>query len=90
MSNMNFSTEVFEEAFALDDDIADNAILIDEDGSFNETSRIHFEIHEKVIFGLQWFLFQVIGNGLLIGIIQFDRFGADPLKRRITDQVSWK
>ena len=88
MSNMNFSSEVFEEAFALDDDIADNVILIDEDGSFNETSRIHFEIHEKVIFGLQWFLFQVIGNGLLIGIIQFDRFGADPLKRRITDQVS--
>ena len=88
MPKMNFSAEIFEEAFVLDDDIADNAILIDEDVCFNETSRIHFEIHEKVIFGIQWFLFQVIGNGLLIGIIQFDRFGADPLKRRITDQVS--
>ena len=42
---MNFSTKVFEEAVALDD-IADNAILIDEDNSFNRTSRIHFEIHE--------------------------------------------
>ena len=81
---MNFSNEFF----APDEDIADNTISIDEGATFNETSRIHFEIHEKIIFGLQWLFFQLIGNGLLIGIIQFDRFGADPLKRRITDQVS--
>ena len=32
--------------------------------------------------------FAVIGSGFLIGIIQFDRFGGDPLKRRIVDKVS--
>ena len=30
------------------------------------------------------------GNGLLLGLIQFDRLGGDPLKRRILDQVSFQ
>ena len=43
---------------------------------------------EKVIIGVFWILIVVIGSGLLIGIVQFDRFGGDPLKRRIVDKVS--
>ena len=43
---------------------------------------------EKVVIGVFWIMIVVIGNGFLIGIIQFDRFGGDPLKRRIVDKVS--
>ena len=43
---------------------------------------------QKVIIGIIWFVTQTLGNGLLFGLIQFDRLGLDPLKRRITDQVS--
>ena len=43
---------------------------------------------EKVIIGVFWIMIVVIGSGFLIGIIEFDRFGGDPLKRRIVDKVS--
>ena len=42
---------------------------------------------EKVICILVWLIIQTLGNFLIIGIIQNERFGGDPLKRRITDQV---
>ena len=42
---------------------------------------------EKILILVIWVLLAIIGNGLIIGIIQFDRFGGDPLKRRIVDQV---
>ena len=42
---------------------------------------------EKVICILVWLIIQTLGNFLIIGIIQYERFGGDPLKRRITDQV---
>ena len=51
------------------------------DGDLNEI--------EIGIILLIWFSVQFFGNGLLIGLIQFDRFGEDPLKRRIIDQVSF-
>ena len=61
----------------------------------NTTSNIKFlyedldlNIGEKIIVGIFWILIVVLGNGFLIGIIQFDRFGGDPLKRRIVDQVN--
>ena len=43
---------------------------------------------EKVVIGVFWIMIVIIGSGFLIGIIQFDRFGGDPLKRRIVDKVS--
>ena len=48
---------------------------------------IELGIPEKVIIVLLWLLTETIGNGLLFGLIQFDIFAGDPLKRRITDQV---
>ena len=61
----------------------------------NNTSNIKFwyedfevNIGEKIVIGVFWILIVVFGNGFLIGIIQFDRFGGDPLKRRIVDQVN--
>ena len=49
---------------------------------------LDLNIGEKIIVGIFWILIVVLGNGFLIGIIQFDRFGGDPLKRRIVDQVN--
>ena len=42
---------------------------------------------EKIVIGVLWFLIEVIGGLLLLGLIQYERFGGDPLKRRIIDQV---
>ena len=60
------------------------------------TSNIEFlnedlelNICEKIVIGVFWILIVVFGNGFLIGIIQFDRFEGDPLKRRIVDQVNY-
>ena len=52
-----------------------------------QISNITFENQEKVIFAIEWVLIQFVGNPLLWGMIQFDRFGSDPMKRRIMDQV---
>ena len=52
-----------------------------------QISNITFESHEKIIFAIEWVLIQFVGNPLLWGMIQFDRFGSDPMKRRIIDQV---
>ena len=56
--------------------------------TYHGFSKVDFGFHEKFTFGVQWILFQTVGNILLVGLIQFDREGGDPLKRRITDQVS--
>ena len=42
---------------------------------------------EKSIIILFWFLTEVFGSVLLFGLVQFERLGGDPLKRRIVDQV---
>lgn len=55
--------------------------------TYHGFSKVDFGFHEKCTFGVQWILFQTVGNILLVGLIQFDREGGDPLKRRITDQV---
>ena len=62
----------------------------------NETCQVSFAIEEneastteKVMLGIIWILLEIVGNGLIFGLIQFDRLGGDPLKRRITDQVQW-
>ena len=43
---------------------------------------------DRVIAGVLWILYEFPGNALMFGMVQFDRLGGDPLKRRITDQVS--
>ena len=42
---------------------------------------------EKIVIGVLWSLIEVIGGLLLLGLIQYERFGGDPLKRRLIDQV---
>ena len=53
-----------------------------------ETEEIHLSIVEKTIIVILWLLVMVVGNLLLIGLIQFERLSGDPCKRRIVDQVS--
>ena len=37
-----------------------------------------------------WLIIEVLGNGMLIGLIVYEKEGnGDPLKRRITDQVKY-
>ena len=43
---------------------------------------------ETVVILLIWFVIQFFGNGMLIGLIQYDKFGNDPLKRLGNDRVS--
>ena len=47
-------------------------------------------ISEKAIIVKLWLLIELVGSGMLIGLIQFERLNGDPLKRRIVDQVRFK
>ena len=53
--------------------------------SFDDSSLTTFE---KVVLGIMLFLISIPGTVMLMILVQFDRIGGDPLKRRITDQVS--
>ena len=44
-------------------------------------------IVEKIVAVIVWIYLEFISNPLYFGIVQFERLGGDPLKRRITDQV---
>ena len=58
----------------------------------NLTGEYSFSMEEipladRAVAGVFWILYMFPGNALLFGMVQFDRMGGDPLKRRITDQV---
>ena len=55
-----------------------------------ENISVKLNNSESTIIILLWFLIQIFGNGLLLGLIQYDRLAEDPLKRRICDQVTFK
>ena len=65
-------------------DLGDEEWMIE----IKRNSEVNFETHEKIIFGIEWLTIQFVGNILLLGMIQFDLNGSDPMKRRITDQVN--
>ena len=52
---------------------------------FKETD---LNVVECILIVMIWILIQFLGNGLMLGLIQHERLGEDPLKRRISDQVS--
>ena len=59
-------------------------------GNFTEEVAMdvkEFSIAEKAIAVIVWIVMEFICNPLLFGIVQFERLGGDPLKRRITDRV---
>ena len=47
-----------------------------------------YTVVDKILSGIAWGLFNVPCNAMMFGLVQFDRLGGDPLKRRVTDQVS--
>ena len=53
--------------------------------SFDEST---LNTYENTILEILLFMISVPGTVFLIALIQFDRIGGDPLKRRIIDQVS--
>ena len=63
--------------------------------NFNYTKDTKFEVinelesEEITVVIVVWSVIQFFGNGMLVGLIQYDKFGNDPLKRRINDQVSF-
>ena len=52
-----------------------------------EVYEVPLTVAEKIQIFLIWFLIEIFGNGMLFGLIHFDIFSGDPLKRRISDQV---
>ena len=56
---------------------------------------VNFEVNEtitieKVLAFIAWILLQFPCNGMMVGLIQYERLGGDPLKRRLSDQVCKK
>ena len=51
---------------------------------------LSFNTFEKIVIVLLWLVIQILGNTMLLGLIHFDWFGGDPLKRRLQDQVRSK
>ena len=82
--SFNFGLVFNKEGFLVIDSMRVNS------SKFNSSFEVLNELTnaETAVIVIIWFSIQFFGNGLLIGLIQFDRFGEDPLKRRINDQVS--
>ena len=49
--------------------------------------EIELDLTIKVLIVLIWLLIETVGNGMLFGLINFDLWAGDPLKRRMSDQV---
>ena len=64
-----------------------NTIITEE---FSSLTVEEIQLEERIIAGIFWILYTIPGNALMFGIVQFDRLGGDPLKRRITDQVPFQ
>ena len=47
-----------------------------------------YETWQTVAIAVIWFVIETIGNGLLLSLIHYYKFGGDPLKWRIVDHVS--
>ena len=51
------------------------------------SEEVQLRTVEKAIIVTLWLFIESLGSILLIGLIEFERLGGDPLKRRIVDQV---
>ena len=72
------------------EDLSNDTIIANENHhniSF-EAGELELNTIQWVIILIFWILLQTLGNGLLVGMIVYERVGnGDPLKRRIIDQV---
>ena len=49
-----------------------------------------YEIWQTIVIAFVWIALETIGNGLLVALIHFYKYGGDPLKWRIVDHVSFE
>ena len=47
-----------------------------------------YETWQTAVIAVIWIVLETIGNGLLLSLIHYYKFGGDPLKWRIVDHVS--
>ena len=62
--------------------------LTDSDWDFLSIEVEEYTVVDKILSGIAWGLLNIPCNAMMFGLVQFDRLGGDPLKRRVTDQVS--
>ena len=68
-------------------------MFLQEDEDLNSTieefqgNAISFSLGEKMFMLIEWIPIITLGTVLNLLAIQFERFGGDPLKRRLIDQV---
>ena len=49
-----------------------------------------YEIWQTTLIAFVWIALETIGNGLLLALIHFYKYGGDPLKWRVVDHVSFE
>ena len=68
-------------------------MFLQEDEDLNSTveefhqNEIAFSTGEKICTFLEWISIITLGTGFNFLAIQYEKFGEDPLKRRLVDQV---
>ena len=80
MNFNNFDEEVFE--------AEEN--FTNSNWSFYAMEVEEYTMADKIVSFVTWGLLNFPCNAMMFGLVQFDRLGGDPLKRRVTDQVSEK
>ena len=69
-------------------------MFLQEDEDLNSTieefhqNEIAFSTGEKICTFLEWISIITFGTGFNVLAIQYEKFGGDPLKRRLIDQVN--
>ena len=72
----------------LDEAFENSTKLTDSNGNFLSMEIEEYTVVDKILSGIAWGLLNFPCNAMMFGLVQFDRLGGDPLKRRVTDQVS--
>ena len=55
--------------------------------AFEYSEPTSFDVMDSFLAIVMWLLTEIPGNAMMIWIIMFEKYGGDPLKRRISDQV---
>ena len=75
-------------------DFGNLTMFLQEDEDLNSTveefqqNEIAFSTGEKIFTLLEWMSIITFGTGFNLLAIQYEKFGGDPLKRRLIDQVN--
>ncbi len=45
------------------------------------------DICQKVAIGIFWSVIMLVANPMMLGVVHFEKYGADPMKRNLIDMV---